>query len=236
VRRDKRFAAYQSTDEGITWQAIYETPNDWGRSIYAGLFVLSGNANELRTASFSNVLVEDEMDNRKLATNKTHQAGLLLTDGSMFRTDQISADATKIRFQAGASNFTISALSVSRIFYGAVPERLNRELATRRRGVLLKTGDFFEGDLDSINKSQIKLSSVLFGSRTFPADRVLAVAISEPRPVSTPFRIRTADGSLIQATGLTPGENSVSVDEPRLGTWTIGLMDLVEISREKKVK
>jgi len=50
----------------------------------------------------------------------------------------------KIAFQD--ASYSASLFAVARLVFRAVPERLKRELAPGRKGVLLNTGDFFEGD------------------------------------------------------------------------------------------
>jgi len=229
IRRDKRFSAYASADDGVTWQIIYESPNDWDRVNFAGLFVVSNNTNQLSRATFSNVTLEDEVDLKSMATNKASRLQVTLNDGSILAVDEVSADITKARLTVGSSNFVTSVLSVSRIVYGVVPDRFSRELTKGRRGVLLKTGDFFEGDLAATDKYRVKVSSVLFGSRSFPLDRVLVIAVSDPVTGSAPLLVRTSDGSIVQAKSLSTGPNLLLIEEPRLGRWTVPLTNLVEI-------
>jgi hypothetical protein len=232
IRRDRRFSICQSTDEGISWQIIHESPSDWGRTVYAGLFVVGGVTNAVKTATFANVQVEDEMDGRKLLTNKLSRVRLVLNDGSLLQAADVSADQTKIRFQFGDSNITASALSVCRIEFGDIPKRIERDLSSQRRGVLLKSGDFFEGDLSSIDRTQAKLSSVLFGTRTVPLDRVLAIIIAPPLANSAPFLIRTLDGSAIVAKTLGSAPDILLVNEPRLGLLMVPLAELAAIETD----
>jgi len=233
IRRDKRFSICQSTDDGISWQIIHESPSDWERTVYAGLFVVGGVTNAVKTATFANVQVEDEMDGRKLLTNKVSKVRLVVNDGSLLQAAEISADQTKIRFQFGDSNITASALSVCRIEFGDIPKRIERDLSSQRRGVLLKSGDFFEGDLSLIDRAQVKLSSILFGTRTFPLDRVLAITIAPPLASSAPFLIRTLDGSAIVARTLGSAPDILLVDEPRLGLLMVPLAELAAIETDR---
>ena len=121
--------------------------------------------------------------------------------------------------------------SVDRATVGVPPDRLKRELSSTRKGVLLKTGDFFEGELQSVEKEQVKISSVLFGPRSFPRDRVLAVLIGESIETSGPFVLRTQNGSVIRARTLGGREDAIVAEEPRLGPVLIPLAQLAEVRR-----
>ncbi len=233
ARREKRFTAYESLDEGITWQPVYESPNDWDRTIYAGLFVVGGNSNSLKSVTFTNLLVEDEADTMSNATNKASTVQVLLNDGTILNADGVSADETKIKILFGQTNYSASIYMVARLVYRTIPDRLKREFTPHRKGVLLKNGDFFEGDIRSVDKYQVKLSSVLFGSRSFPIDRVMAVVVSQLAEIASPYRVRTQDGSVIRAKALTAGNNSIIAEEPRLGRLAIPLARLVEIDSGK---
>jgi len=236
IRRDKYISVCQSVDDGLSWQIIHQTANTWDRNIYAGLFVVGGATNSLKTATFVNVQVQDESDGRKQATNGLSRIRVILNDGSALMTRQLSADQTKIRFRFGSSNVVGSVLSVSRIEFDTVPKRLQGELSGRRKGVLLKTGDFFEGELSSLNRSEVKLSSVLFGSRTFPGERVLGVTVSTTLPSAAPMTVRTLDGSLILAKSITSGPDLLLVEEPRFGLLAVSLAELASIETNIKPK
>jgi hypothetical protein len=69
IRTDKRVTAYKSDDDGITWQPIYDSATEWDHEIYAGLFVMGGDSNSLKRATFANVVVEDEVDYKTKSTN-----------------------------------------------------------------------------------------------------------------------------------------------------------------------
>jgi hypothetical protein len=191
------------------------------------------NSNLLKSATFTNILVEDEAETMSNATNKASTVQVLLNDGSILNADGVSADETKIKIVFGQTNYTASIYMVARLVYRAIPDRLKRELTPHRKGILLKNGDFFEGDIRSVDKYQVKLSSVLFGSRSFPIDRVMAVIVSQWAEIAAPYRVRTQDGSVIRAKALGPGPNSIIAEELRLGQLTIPLARLAEIDSGK---
>ena len=91
-------------------------------------------------------------------------------------------------------------------------------------------------DLLSLDTNQVKLSSVLFGSRNFPADRLLAVTLGEPTEAPARYRVRTEDGSVIRAKSLTAGYDCIIAEELRLGKLTLGLDQLLQIERTAGTK
>lgn len=234
LRDSKRFRAYASVDEGATWQPIYESPDNWEREVFAGLFVVGGASNQLKRASFANVLIEDEADLLKGSAPKAATVEVTLNDGSILNADSIIADRTRVKIVFAGRDYSGSIYAVARLVYGVVPDRLKQQLASGRKGVLLKTGDFFEGDLQSVDKEQVKMSSVLFGSRSFPRDRVLAILVAEPLVTSVPFLVRTQNGSMIRARALGSRDDAIVAEEPRLGPVLIPFAQLAEARRAQK--
>src|SRR5207247_5368135 len=82
LRKEKRFLALKSDDDGITWQPIYDSPTEWERTIFAGIFVMGGESNALKKATFSDVLIEDEIDDRAKSTRIASKPQVFLNDGS----------------------------------------------------------------------------------------------------------------------------------------------------------
>jgi hypothetical protein len=231
LRQSKRFVAYASLDEGVTWQHLYESPDNWDRDVVAGLFVVGGVSNQVKRASFANILIEDETDLLKGSAAKSSAVQVTLNDGSILNADSIVADRTKVKIAFGGRDYSGSIYAVARLIYGLAPDRLKRELTSGRKGVLLKTGDFFEGDLQSADTEQVKISSVLFGPRSFPRDRVLAILMAGSLETSVPFLLRTQNGSVIRAKTLVPRPDAIVAEEPRLGPMLIPLAQLAEVRR-----
>jgi len=157
-----------------------------------------------------------------------------LTDGSILHARSVTADESKVKIAFAKTNYIASIYAVSRLAYRPIPDRLRRELATGRKGVLLKNGDFFEGELRSADKYQVKLSSILFGARSFPTDRVTAVIIAELSERPAAYKVRTRDASMVRAKSLAAGQDALVADELRLGALSIPLDELMEIEAIRK--
>jgi hypothetical protein len=229
IRKEKRFTAYKSDDDGITWQPIYDSATEWDRQILAGVFVVGGDSNSLKQASFANVTVEDDLDYQAKSTNGPPKIQVFLNDGSILATESVSADRTKMRIAFANTNYSASVVAVARVILKPVPDRLQPELTKNRKGVLLYTGDFFEGELRLLDKQEIKLESILFGPRTFQLDRVLAVTLSDSIALPAKYVIHTLDGSVIRAKEISARADALMAEELKLGPLELPLARLAEL-------
>ena len=77
------------------------------------------------------------------------------------------------------------------------------KLPANRPGVLLRRGDFFDGELVKLADGELSVNSILFGPRTFNvATEVLAVALADVRPGPAMYTVKTLAGSHLRATAL----------------------------------
>jgi hypothetical protein len=129
------------------------------------------------------------------------------------------------------TNYSASVFAVARVLFRPVPDRLKRELSPGRKGVLLNTGDFFEGELRLVDKDQVKVASILFGPRTFPYDKVLAVTLSAAIEMPAKYLVRTSDGSTIRASAISAAQDSLIAEELKLGPLQLPLAQLAELRR-----
>ena len=229
VRQQKRFTAFKSDDDGITWQPIYDSPGGWEREIFAGLFVMGGESNDLKSATFANVLVEDELDYKAKEASTITKIQVLLNDGSILAADSISSDQSKMRIGFVNTNYSASVFAVARLLFRPVPDRLKTQLARGRKGVLLNSGDFFEGELRQVDNEAVRVESILFGPRTFPFDKVLAIALSDSIELAAKYIVRTLDGSTIRAKAIAAGQDSLVAEELKLGPLEVPLTQLAEV-------
>jgi hypothetical protein len=230
VRRDKWVNAYRSWDDGMSWEHISGSPDDWPREVYAGLFVVGGKTNELKEATFANVLVTDESLETGAHTNESFVPQILLKGGTLLTGRIISLDRSSLTLSNLGRARVISAVKIARVLFHPRSRKFEHELTPGRRGALLAGGDFFEGEFGSLEKDRLEMSSVLFGHRTFKlGDQVIALALADPSPATAAFTVRTTDGSELCAPFITPGPNAVAFVDPTLGPCRVPVSQLVEI-------
>jgi hypothetical protein len=90
-------------------------------------------------------------------------------------------------------------------------------LAGARKGMLMSSGDFIDGDVAMVRDANVVLSSVLFGAQKHSVREVVVAALREVSPQLGAIRIELNDGSILQA-----GAAKVAGDrlEVSIGTGT----------------
>jgi hypothetical protein len=85
--------------------------------------------------------------------------------------------------------------------------------------VLLARGDFVDGEIQSIENGQVKISSILFGTRSFDAKKeVLAIALHEISPAPSKYEVRLRDDSLLSAGAVAFERDALVIQDSILGT------------------
>ena len=107
---------------------------------------------------------------------------------------------------------------------------------TTSTGVLLTSGDFFEGDIKHIDAWSVKVSSVLFGLKQFNFPEVSAILLSDALIQPARFELHTADGSVFKANSISVEQEDLLLDEQTLGAFRIPQLAVVELLRGTKPK
>jgi hypothetical protein len=131
----------------------------------------------------------------------------------------------------GAPERRIVALNaVANILFQWLPARYSWLLNSGKKGALLTTGEFVEGDLFAIENGKIVISSVLFGLNYYRMDsEVVALVLQKPLRFKNQVEVRTTDGSAWMGTAMEIADNEIVLREPGLGKHTIPIYELAEI-------
>jgi len=99
-----------------------------------------------------------------------------------------------------------------------------------RKGVLLAKGDFVDGEFRGLDGDQVKVSSVLFGLRSYDARKeVLAVALREASATAATYEIRLRDRSVLQAVTIAFERGALVIRDSILGTLRVPVGELAAI-------
>lgn len=122
--------------------------------------------------------------------------GVITADGSFVAGGVATGDDSLFTFAGG--KFSLSSLRVGVVlFHHLSPKRLAR-LAGGRRGVLLRNGDFVDGEFQSLTNGVLNVSSVLFGKRAINATLDAAALVVRPvTPITAEFEVRLENGSVV---------------------------------------
>lgn len=111
----------------------------------------------------------------------TVEAGLILPDGTPVPAEILSADDTQVIFRRAGSVGEAETWPVSRVavlLFQPVPHARLGLLQRPATGLVLRNGDFLEGDFQSLQKRQVHLASVVFGLRRVRLETsVIALAL-----------------------------------------------------------
>ena len=184
-------------------------------------------------ASFA-VRAKPESPSQARATlSLTAHAGLVLSDGSFVAQAMESATRSQLRLGVGELPTLTPTEWVSRIFVTEVPQAILEKLDPTRPGALLHDGDFVEGDFQSIDASELRMSSILFGSHRIKRDRVAAVVLrSLPRSISS-WHVITLTGSVFRPTELTSELGVLKLTGLPSGVLRLPATQILEVRREE---
>lgn len=107
---------------------------------------------------------------------------MILADGTTIAAKIISASDSEIvyaRSDAKAQTLPLSRVAV--VLFAAFPRSSRKVLDRDTPGLLLRNGDYIEGSIKSVDRTQVTISSVVFGNKSFIAGPQ-AVALVLRRP------------------------------------------------------
>jgi hypothetical protein len=165
--------------------------------------------------------------------------GIWLRDGSFIAAPVTFADESAVHIPfAGQKAWPILNAKIAGIVFRP-RQQSPFEIAQGRSGLILRDGDFLEGDFQRIERGQVSVGSVLFGVKRFRIEggEPIAVVLNEPTPSRTAgFRVRLMDGSVLNVTTFSPSADRVTVEQPLLGRVTLPIADLLEVERALAAK
>ena len=164
-------------------------------------------------------------------TRKSFPKGVLTWSGSFLATPVKQADDTAITFTDPFKGRRLSTINAAFIALQPISTQRLIKMPTTREGLLLATGDFVDGEFKGIEDGKVKLSSVLFGLKTFDASyEVLAIVLRAPAsPPQDLFEVQSRDGSVILAKAPKLEDGALVLAEPPLAGLRVREQDLLEI-------
>jgi hypothetical protein len=166
------------------------------------------------------------------ATKPRLPAGILMTGGTMISCRISSGDDTSLRFLNSTNEMALSTVNVARIMFQPLPVELEEQIKGGRAGVLLSSKEFVEGDFKSFSQGQIKVSSVLFGTKTYDPGQVIAVILRPEKPTPARYELKTRDDSRFLVNNLRVQNESILLQDPAVAGLSVSSTELVELRRQ----
>jgi hypothetical protein len=160
----------------------------------------------------------------------TRQVSLVSRGGSEVVGEVDRLDDTSAVILRGRNVLTIPRNEVAQVRFLRLDKGLE-VLARGRKGAMLETFDFLEGDVADIDTGTLRLSSVLFGLRRLDTQRkVVAALLQDVKPAATKYRLRTVEGSTYHTDALRVDRAEVTFADADFGETTVHVDQITDVS------
>jgi len=226
-REDDRVVTTTSAD-GQKWEPVAQTRLPLGQTAFIGLAVASHNLHTLNQVVFDQVAVT-------IAPPEQMLQAVVLRTGTRVPAAIQSVDGIHVKFRSYGRDFAVPQMDVARLQLRAVaPERLNG-IAPGRLGVLLANGDFFDGEFAGLDAKELKINSVMFGSRSFTvATEVALIVLREFLPPAAAWQIAFRNGTVLNTAQFTLQGDSLLLQDPNLGKFEVPITEITEMHHRRR--
>jgi hypothetical protein len=226
VRSGIYIKAYIS-DNGASWQLVGSDQLAIGSQTFVGLVATSRADDELSTATIDHVDVHAGAPPMDAITS-----GLRTRSGSFLAGDIAKANDAQVTLNRKAGKPLIVPVSdIARVYLRAVPVELAASIGHDRAGVLLSSGDFYEGEFRGIKDGHINVDSVVFGMKSFENQDVLAVVLHDISKTPHIATVSTSDGSVYFPKSLKLEGGRFALQDEVAGDLSISLRDVTKFNR-----
>ena len=160
------------------------------------------------------------------------RTGALTRNGSFIAGAVEAVNDTKVTFANQPAHLFLSTQKTAALFFAPVSFHLAHQLRNRKPGLLLASGDYFEGELRQLHDGRVEMQSILFGRKTFAVGtEALALWLGAPKVDATHFSVQTRDGSVLRAEKIDVQPAGVLVDQPPVRRHRFPLGELAALRR-----
>lgn len=161
-------------------------------------------------------------------------AFVVLTDGSRTPQKPVTATRSQVHLSAGALPTQLPLDLVARLQLSPLPLSARLQNEVRRSGILMHNGDFLEGDLQSMDADEIRLSSILLGNHRVRRDQVCAVYLRPLRASLPEWEVLSVDGGAYRAQGVSFAPRAVTLKGFSTGALELPQERVLRISSQSK--
>ena len=205
-----------------TWELINETALKTVGDHWIGLYVDTENQTTA-TAVFDQLTLAPPAGEPVILP-----AGVLLTSGSFLAGGVDFINPNEGSMTHSGTAFSLPPDKVAAVVADPVSARQIAEVSTKQ-GVILKNGDFLEGDLQNMQGSYVQINSIVLGPLTYYGDSVRTCVLHPVKPAPAAYEIRLKDGSILRASGMVSANGKIAIGEVSGITVTIGPDEIAQI-------
>ncbi|MEN9575449.1 MAG: hypothetical protein RL514_3304 [Verrucomicrobiota bacterium] len=215
-----------ASEDGKTWRMVGNELLPLPDEAHLGLLVTGLKKGAPVTVAFSGVNLQHA------GTPPAPLPQLRLRDGGILSGKFLSTDGSVVRWHALGREWEVSLVNVSRLLLEPRAETQVTRLRPERPGALLANGDFVDGELLAGEPGRLRISSVLFGIRSYSAEgSVLAVLIRDVAEAGAQFEIHSADGSRLLVNQLELRAEGIAGRERNAGEFLLRSADVSALRR-----
>jgi len=231
VREGYDVTAYHSPD-GRRWRMLKVSAGRMrDKKAFVGLAVQIGKDDRLSEAVIDRVSVNGEGG----AEAEAMLPHLVLRGGSRLAAE--IKEGNRSAFQLGGrwEGRTVTTPQVARLeFFHPLPVEVAALVEGERKGLLLRSGDFSEGGFESLEEGNIRLGSVLLGSRQYSIlDEADCLVLGKVVSGAVRFRIATQSGSVLLAERASFERGELVATVAGLGEVRFGLEEISSLQAMK---
>ena len=215
-----------TSDDGKSWRMVGNELLALPDEAHLGLLVTGVKKGAPVSVAFSGVELQHA------GTPPTPLPQLRLRDGGILSGKFLGTDGSVVRWHALGREWNVSLVNVSRLLLEPRAETQVTRLRPERPGALLANGDFVDGELLAGEPGRLRISSVLFGIRSYSAEgSVLAVHLREVAEAGAEFEIHSADGSRLLVNQVELRADGIGGRERNAGEFLLRGADVSELRR-----
>jgi hypothetical protein len=222
-RRGNEFFAFKSVN-GRQWTLVEQMNLPMRESYYVGLALCSAVDDTLNWTTFDHVRTGTKLSNEDFTPE------IELVSGSIVRGRPVFANNQDVVFEDGFKVVPVKTSRVARITYQPMSSQIAWRSRTSRAGVWVAGGDFLEGEFQEITGDKLKMSSVLYGIRTFDVDEEVVTAVLANASRAEPkVELDIQDGSRLIGERCSFGDGEVVLREAALGEVHVPAFQIREL-------
>lgn len=227
LKRDSEKVLALTSPDGRRWRIVERLTWPMEEELYAGLAVVSAREGVRGESIF------DQVEEGASLRNRAWVPQVELKSGSVQAGYIERMDDTAVWFDAAERRAPVSAHGVALVRFQPVPLRLATFLAAGRKGVLLGTGEFIDGECGGIANHRVTISSVPLGLRRYDVNNEVIAVVLGKRAVlpRRNFEVTTTDGATWLALDVALDREGLVLREPYLGTRRIYMHEIAEVRR-----
>lgn len=227
LKRDTEKVLALASPDGRRWRVVDRLLWPMEDELYAGMAVVSAREGVRGESIF------DQVEEGASLRNRAWVPKIELKSGSTQAGYIERMDDTALWFDAKERRMPISTFGVALVRFQPVPLKLAPLLSAGRKGVLLESGEFVEGECSGISNHRLTLSSVPLGLRRYDVNNEVIAVVLGKRAVlpQRNFEVTTTDGAIWLALDVALDREGVVLREPYLGTRRIYMHEIVEVRR-----